>query len=148
MCDTPDESTGLVADITRCEEPATWGFTLDDGPNATHNAVSLECSFLPFSRTDSRPPCSTTITSNPSTRRRPSSTSAPTSWTGLWRLSVVSVMVTSEYNVHLLFLNELLLTYCPLTGSAPTLGGERRATELAYGRLTFASPRYHLKSPL
>lgn len=40
MCDTPDASTGLVPDITRCEEPSTWGYTLDDGPNATHNAVS------------------------------------------------------------------------------------------------------------
>ncbi|ORY89646.1 hypothetical protein BCR35DRAFT_300045 [Leucosporidium creatinivorum] len=38
MCDTPDEATGLVPDITRCNEPSTWGFTLDDGPNATHNA--------------------------------------------------------------------------------------------------------------
>ncbi|GJN91388.1 hypothetical protein Rhopal_004409-T1 [Rhodotorula paludigena] len=36
-CDKP-KMKGLNADITRCPEPNTWGFTLDDGPNCTHNA--------------------------------------------------------------------------------------------------------------
>ncbi|SCV69663.1 BQ2448_1057 [Microbotryum intermedium] len=38
-CTTP-KLAGLEPDITRCPEPNTWGFTLDDGPNCSHNAVS------------------------------------------------------------------------------------------------------------
>ncbi|KDE04459.1 hypothetical protein MVLG_05107 [Microbotryum lychnidis-dioicae p1A1 Lamole] len=36
-CTTP-KLAGLQPDITRCPEPNTWGFTLDDGPNCSHNA--------------------------------------------------------------------------------------------------------------
>ncbi|KAM0747025.1 family 4 carbohydrate esterase [Meredithblackwellia eburnea MCA 4105] len=36
-CTTPRIS-GIPDDVTRCEEPNTWGFTLDDGPNCSHNA--------------------------------------------------------------------------------------------------------------
>ncbi|KAM0749311.1 glycoside hydrolase/deacetylase [Meredithblackwellia eburnea MCA 4105] len=35
---TQPKLSGLVADITKCDEPNTWGFTLDDGPNCSHNA--------------------------------------------------------------------------------------------------------------
>ncbi|KAI5481781.1 chitin deacetylase, carbohydrate esterase family 4 protein [Pseudohyphozyma bogoriensis] len=38
-CTTP-KLAGLQDDITRCPEPNTWGFTLDDGPNCSHNAVN------------------------------------------------------------------------------------------------------------
>ncbi|BGP18595.1 hypothetical protein JCM10213_004228 [Rhodosporidiobolus nylandii] len=37
QCTTP-KLKGLPADIARCPEPNTWGFTLDDGPNCSHNA--------------------------------------------------------------------------------------------------------------
>ncbi|KAI5481476.1 chitin deacetylase, carbohydrate esterase family 4 protein [Pseudohyphozyma bogoriensis] len=37
QCTSPKIS-GLQADVTRCAEPNTWGFTLDDGPNCSHNA--------------------------------------------------------------------------------------------------------------
>ncbi|KAM0756298.1 glycoside hydrolase/deacetylase [Meredithblackwellia eburnea MCA 4105] len=37
QCTTP-KIAGLQADVTRCPEPNTWGFTLDDGPNCSHNA--------------------------------------------------------------------------------------------------------------
>ncbi|KAL8290260.1 hypothetical protein RQP46_003199 [Phenoliferia psychrophenolica] len=36
-CTTPKIKT-LPADIVTCPEPNTWGFTLDDGPNCSHNA--------------------------------------------------------------------------------------------------------------
>ncbi|GAA5859831.1 hypothetical protein JCM8547_004346 [Rhodosporidiobolus lusitaniae] len=36
-CTTPKIKT-LPKDVTRCAEPNTWGFTLDDGPNCSHNA--------------------------------------------------------------------------------------------------------------
>ncbi|TNY22194.1 hypothetical protein DMC30DRAFT_362037 [Rhodotorula diobovata] len=36
-CTTP-KLKGLATDVTRCPEPNTWGFTLDDGPNCSHNA--------------------------------------------------------------------------------------------------------------
>ncbi|KAM0786973.1 hypothetical protein ACM66B_002391 [Microbotryomycetes sp. NB124-2] len=36
-CTTPKD-TSLPRDITQCDEPRTWGYTLDDGPNCTHNA--------------------------------------------------------------------------------------------------------------
>lgn len=36
-CTTPKLS-GLVPDVSTCPEPNTWGFTLDDGPNCSHNA--------------------------------------------------------------------------------------------------------------
>ncbi|BGP25534.1 hypothetical protein JCM10295v2_004462 [Rhodotorula toruloides] len=36
-CTTPKISS-LPADVTKCDEPNTWGFTLDDGPNCSHNA--------------------------------------------------------------------------------------------------------------
>jgi len=32
-CDTPANSTGLVADITTVPEPLTWGLGFDDGPS-------------------------------------------------------------------------------------------------------------------
>ncbi|GAA5926299.1 uncharacterized protein JCM15063_000240 [Sporobolomyces koalae] len=37
QCTTP-KAPGVQADVTRCPEPNTWGFTLDDGPNCSHNA--------------------------------------------------------------------------------------------------------------
>ncbi|CEQ40655.1 SPOSA6832_02279 [Sporobolomyces salmonicolor] len=37
QCTTP-KAKGLQPDITKCDEPNTWGFTLDDGPNCSHNA--------------------------------------------------------------------------------------------------------------
>jgi hypothetical protein len=37
-CSIPKHS-GLLQDITTCAEPHTWGYTLDDGPNCTHNAL-------------------------------------------------------------------------------------------------------------
>ncbi|GAA6003972.1 hypothetical protein JCM10207_006492 [Rhodosporidiobolus poonsookiae] len=37
QCTTP-KLEGLPADISHCPEPNTWGFTLDDGPNCSHNA--------------------------------------------------------------------------------------------------------------
>ncbi|GAA5912815.1 hypothetical protein JCM8208_006435 [Rhodotorula glutinis] len=36
-CTTP-KLKGLEPDVTRCQEPNSWGFTLDDGPNCSHNA--------------------------------------------------------------------------------------------------------------
>ena len=36
-CTTP-KIAGLADDTTRCDEPLTWGLTLDDGPNCSHNA--------------------------------------------------------------------------------------------------------------
>ncbi|GAA5876909.1 hypothetical protein JCM8547_006308 [Rhodosporidiobolus lusitaniae] len=37
QCTTP-KLEGLSPDISSCPEPNTWGFTLDDGPNCSHNA--------------------------------------------------------------------------------------------------------------
>ncbi|GAA5898462.1 hypothetical protein JCM6882_007782 [Rhodosporidiobolus microsporus] len=37
QCVTP-KLEGLPADVAHCPEPSTWGFTLDDGPNCSHNA--------------------------------------------------------------------------------------------------------------
>ncbi|SCV66903.1 BQ2448_5549 [Microbotryum intermedium] len=37
QCTTPKLS-GLPPDITHCEQPAALGYTLDDGPNCSHNA--------------------------------------------------------------------------------------------------------------
>ncbi|SGY61867.1 BQ5605_C007g04615 [Microbotryum silenes-dioicae] len=37
LCTQP-KIAALKADVTRCPEPETWGFTLDDGPNCSHNA--------------------------------------------------------------------------------------------------------------
>lgn len=37
-CSKPKHS-GILQDITTCQEPHTWGYTLDDGPNCTHNAL-------------------------------------------------------------------------------------------------------------
>lgn len=37
-CDTPKHAN-LPADTTTCPEPDTWGLSLDDGPNCTHNAL-------------------------------------------------------------------------------------------------------------
>lgn len=37
-CTTP-KAKGVLPDIISCEEPHTWGYTLDDGPNCTHNAL-------------------------------------------------------------------------------------------------------------
>ncbi|GAA6006031.1 hypothetical protein JCM10207_007317 [Rhodosporidiobolus poonsookiae] len=36
-CTSP-KLKGLQKDVTRCNEPNTWGYTLDDGPNCSHNA--------------------------------------------------------------------------------------------------------------
>jgi hypothetical protein len=36
-CTTP-KLAGVPADVTTCPEANTWGFTLDDGPNCSHNA--------------------------------------------------------------------------------------------------------------
>jgi hypothetical protein len=30
---------GLLNDITTCDEPHTWGYTFDDGPSCSHNAL-------------------------------------------------------------------------------------------------------------
>ena len=38
MCTTP-KHPGLLPDVTTCNEPYTWGYTFDDGPNCTHNAL-------------------------------------------------------------------------------------------------------------
>ncbi|TKY88448.1 hypothetical protein EX895_002800 [Sporisorium graminicola] len=38
MCTTPKHA-GLLPDVTTCNEPYTWGYTFDDGPNCTHNAL-------------------------------------------------------------------------------------------------------------
>lgn len=35
---TKPKAKGVQEDVTRCPEPNTWGFTLDDGPNCSHNA--------------------------------------------------------------------------------------------------------------
>ena len=35
QCTTP-KAKGVQPDVTRCPEPNTWGFTLDDGPNCSH----------------------------------------------------------------------------------------------------------------
>ncbi|SGY41435.1 BQ5605_C003g02512 [Microbotryum silenes-dioicae] len=37
LCTTPKLS-GLPPDVTHCEKPAALGYTLDDGPNCSHNA--------------------------------------------------------------------------------------------------------------
>ncbi|PWN34524.1 glycoside hydrolase/deacetylase [Meira miltonrushii] len=37
-CTTP-KAKGVLPDIISCAEPHTWGYTLDDGPNCTHNAL-------------------------------------------------------------------------------------------------------------
>ncbi|GAA5986147.1 hypothetical protein JCM10908_006431 [Rhodotorula pacifica] len=37
QCHTP-KAAGILPDIYNVPEPNTWGFTLDDGPNCTHNA--------------------------------------------------------------------------------------------------------------
>ncbi|GAA5939614.1 hypothetical protein JCM1841_000025 [Sporobolomyces salmonicolor] len=36
-CTTP-KLAGLEEDVTKCNQPNSWGFTLDDGPNCSHNA--------------------------------------------------------------------------------------------------------------
>ncbi|GAA6063372.1 hypothetical protein JCM10212_000311 [Sporobolomyces blumeae] len=36
-CTTPKIKT-IPDDVTLCQEPNSWGFTLDDGPNCSHNA--------------------------------------------------------------------------------------------------------------
>eukprot|EP00918_Siedleckia_nematoides_P047183 GHVU01103357.1.p1 GENE.GHVU01103357.1~~GHVU01103357.1.p1 ORF type:complete len:444 (+),score=9.57 GHVU01103357.1:66-1397(+) len=36
-CTTPKLS-GLAKDISTCPEPSTWGLSIDDGPNCSHNA--------------------------------------------------------------------------------------------------------------
>lgn len=36
-CTTP-KLPGLAPDVSTCPEPNTWGLTLDDGPNCSHNA--------------------------------------------------------------------------------------------------------------
>lgn len=36
-CDKPKHS-GIPEDVYICNEPKTWGYTFDDGPNCTHNA--------------------------------------------------------------------------------------------------------------
>ncbi|KAK4057347.1 hypothetical protein OIO90_001413 [Microbotryomycetes sp. JL221] len=36
-CTTP-KIKSLPTDVTQCNEPKSWGLTLDDGPNCTHNA--------------------------------------------------------------------------------------------------------------
>ncbi|GAA6005703.1 hypothetical protein JCM11491_003731 [Sporobolomyces phaffii] len=36
-CTTP-KLENLKPDVTQCNEPNSWGFTLDDGPNCSHNA--------------------------------------------------------------------------------------------------------------
>ncbi|CAO1631478.1 unnamed protein product [Parajaminaea phylloscopi] len=36
-CDKPKHS-GIPEDVYLCNEPKTWGYTFDDGPNCTHNA--------------------------------------------------------------------------------------------------------------
>ncbi|MCO5585442.1 hypothetical protein L7F22_039375 [Adiantum nelumboides] len=38
QCTTPKHQ-GLLPDIATCDEPYTWGYTFDDGPNCTHNAL-------------------------------------------------------------------------------------------------------------
>lgn len=38
QCTTPKHA-GLLPDIVTCPEPYTWGYTFDDGPNCTHNAL-------------------------------------------------------------------------------------------------------------
>ncbi|GAA5867846.1 hypothetical protein JCM3774_005879 [Rhodotorula dairenensis] len=38
QCHTP-KLAGILPDIYNVPEPNTWGFTLDDGPNCTHNAL-------------------------------------------------------------------------------------------------------------
>ncbi|PWN32664.1 glycoside hydrolase/deacetylase [Meira miltonrushii] len=38
QCTTPKHQ-GLLPDIVTCDEPMTWGYTFDDGPNCTHNAL-------------------------------------------------------------------------------------------------------------
>ncbi|CDU23466.1 related to Chitin deacetylase precursor [Sporisorium scitamineum] len=38
MCTIP-KHPGLLPDVTTCNEPYTWGYTFDDGPNCTHNAL-------------------------------------------------------------------------------------------------------------
>ncbi|BGP49163.1 hypothetical protein JCM10450v2_005046 [Rhodotorula kratochvilovae] len=35
---TKPKIKSLPKDVTQCNEPNTWGFTLDDGPNCSHNA--------------------------------------------------------------------------------------------------------------
>jgi hypothetical protein len=37
-CSKPKHK-GILPDITTCQEPHTWGYTFDDGPNCTHNAL-------------------------------------------------------------------------------------------------------------
>ncbi|TFK48946.1 carbohydrate esterase family 4 protein [Heliocybe sulcata] len=37
QCTTPKIS-GIANDVTRCPTPNTWGLTVDDGPNCSHNA--------------------------------------------------------------------------------------------------------------
>lgn len=37
-CTTP-KAQGVLPDITTCEEPHTWGYSFDDGPNCTQNAL-------------------------------------------------------------------------------------------------------------
>ena len=37
-CSQPKHA-GILADVVTCPEPETWGYTFDDGPNCTHNAL-------------------------------------------------------------------------------------------------------------
>ncbi|KAI5474415.1 chitin deacetylase, carbohydrate esterase family 4 protein [Pseudohyphozyma bogoriensis] len=41
MCTTP-KLAGLEPDVSKCDEPMSWGFTLDDGPNCSHNATNTQ----------------------------------------------------------------------------------------------------------
>lgn len=36
---TKPKHAGILEDITTCDEPHTWGYTFDDGPNCTQNAL-------------------------------------------------------------------------------------------------------------
>lgn len=36
---TEPKHAGLLPDIITCNEPYTWGYTFDDGPSCTHNAL-------------------------------------------------------------------------------------------------------------
>lgn len=73
-CTTP-KVQGLKPDVTKCDEPNSWGFTLDDGPNCSHKCV-LAPSVLLFVNELTRPFVSavlTLITSKRSNKKRPSS---------------------------------------------------------------------------
>lgn len=38
-CTSPSSSINLAADVIACPEPGTYGYSFDDGPNCTHNAL-------------------------------------------------------------------------------------------------------------